>query len=659
MPRAANLEDIEILFDGGYFPSTPTLAPDEYQRSIRRGSNVWLRSGSKMDVARGLLETSSQNVGARIFAADIQRATIAGGLVGSRLPYAGLQRYQHACLLFLSELTSQQVYLNEAAPAGVVTSTTAGRLRVSIPNGSGGYDTFDAGFAKPVLQSSDVTVLTAGAGIFGQRAMAGKIGVAIAPWRSKTNAVGPLSEIIYNNIQPTGSSLIRIDPPNAVSGQDGWIYAGSRWRDESGLMKVVRYVYLTPRGTFTATNGSPSITLGVNTFFTQDLRRGDQITIDGGSYEVGDFVAEADITLTSNFTGVTGAGKTMTINTMAANWYDNELTINLETEVFRPPRAAGLISYAGLILIWGCRGESSNSATGPAIFPLLKSNPEHVGFTPIITASGSDLVNVLGADGPLYLMTTTGLEVASFTGDPNEPYKVRIIAEPGFKAATNGCLYKDYYYGYNNKPLRTRARENIDVEFAKPVWEDMKLWDSTRVIVCVDPDNDAILFIYDDGASTTVIPFLAQLNMWSPPINFSARIIDTQVVNGKLYVTYLSGGVYRVNQWEGGAGIGGTRYAAAQYSNSKLRRGRVKNLAFVGKAGTLRVYAATPDAAVPDVSNAGAAAVSFNLSDTDKVEPENWTNIEAKALALRVDFTSDDGKLDKLTVGVLPRSERR
>jgi hypothetical protein len=143
-------------------------------------------------------------------------------------------------------------------------------------------------------------------------------------------------------------------------------------------------------------------------------------------------------------------------------------------------------------------------------------------------------------------------------------------------------------------------------------------------------------------------------------LNFSARIIDTQVVDGALYVTYLSGGNYRVNEWEGGAGIGGTRYVASQYYDPRLlARNRVKRLAFVGKAGTLRVYAVPPGGAVPDVTNTSAATASFTLSDTDIAEPEIGTNIGGKALAFRIDFPSNDGKCDKLVAAGTPIGERR
>src|SRR5262245_11413389 len=134
MPTPKDLDSIEIEFRRGYFPSAPSLAPEEMQGTIRRGANAWLRPGGKVEVAKGLSEVSATNVGGRLFAADVQRASIDGGLVGSRLPFAGFLRYQNAALLYVSENTNAQVYLNEIAPAGLTTSATAGRLRVAVPD---------------------------------------------------------------------------------------------------------------------------------------------------------------------------------------------------------------------------------------------------------------------------------------------------------------------------------------------------------------------------------------------------------------------------------------------------------------------------------------------------------------------------------------------
>lgn len=665
MPTPDFLDGIEVSFDGGYFPNASSLAPGALQRTIRAGDGVWVRPGGKFDVASGLLQTSSQNVGARIFPANAERAVIAGGLNGDELPFGGLIRIPNSVLLYLHEDTSAQVYLDEVAVTDLTTSSVSGRLRVAIPDGGGGYDVFDAGFDKPILLSANVSFFTFGAGALGQRPMAGQIGVAIAPWRSKTDATGPPSEVIYNNIPPSGSSLIRIDLPSAVSGQDGWIFAGTRWADQGGQIQVVRYVYIQPRGTFTATNGNPNLTAGVNTQWFRDLRIGDIVVIDGGSYQIDNITSDTTATLLTNFTGVTGANKTATITDAAANWYNSELQGIVSRDVLRPPAAAGILKYADRVLLWGISDTTSrvgSATTGNAIVAMLDNNPEHVGLLYIGTASGGDLLNVLATDGPLYLMTTMSLELLTFTNDPQKPYTLRTIAEPGFKSGSNGVLYLDYFYGFNGKPFRTRAEENIDDQFGEPVSDEMESWDATRVKLAVDPKRRAVLYIYDNGVSTTVRPWMTQQREWNPPLNFSARIVDTAVVNGTLYVTYLSGGNYRVNQWEGGSGIGGSPYFCSQYYDAerRLARNRLKYLQVTGKIASVSVYAALPGAAVPDVTNLAAAAATFTESDIAEMsEAENGTNIEGRAFAFRINLTSPSGEFESLVARGIPKTQLR
>jgi hypothetical protein len=164
--------------------------------------------------------------------------------------------------------------------------------------------------------------------------------------------------------------------------------------------------------------------------------------------------------------------------------------------------------------------------------------------------------------------------------------------------------------------------------------------------------------MYDDGSTTTIIPWLTQQNAWDSPITLSARILDAQVVNGKLYVTYLSSGNIRVNQWEGGAGLTGAYVASQYYDSRKLARNRIKRLSIAGKIGSLGVFAAVAGLPVPDVSNLGAAAATFTGSDiAEMLEAEVRTNIEGSAFAFRVDFASASGTFQKIVARGLPRGE--
>lgn len=657
MPKPTNLsEPIEVNFRNGYWPSAASIPPPELQNTVRAGQTVWLRPFGKIEPVKSENFFSATNLGARLFGVNTDRISIDGGMQdgGMRLPYAGCLRYENAVLFFLSELTSQQVFINETAVTGLTTSSTAGRLRVAIPDGVGGYNVYDAGFDKP--GTGTVTVTTGGT-----KAMSGRTGVALVPWRTKTNAKGPPSEITYNDLTPTTADLIKIQLPSMVSGQDGWVYAGTRPRDESGQLKVIRYIYTTIRGTFTATNGNPNLTAGTGTFFTRDLRAGDIVTISGGGgpYTISSVTDNATAVLTANFTGTTGAGQTATITTAAADWYDSERGVIVDLDVQRPPRAAGIFKFGGRVFLWGVSDPANPQPTGNAIIPMLNGNPEHVGGPDfdIATDSGSDLVNVVVGDRTLYLMTTTSLESVSVTGREDVPYVIRTLAEPGFRSATTGCIYKDYFYGYTNRPMRTRVDANIDVTFSQPTWSDMANWDARRVLIAVDPKNEAILYIYDNGnATTTLIPYMTQLNEWGLPFTFGYRFLDWAVVSGELYFTYFNIIALneRILQWEGGAGTQGNFVASQYYDLSAL--GTLKAIKYIhvaGRCASVSIFTAKPGYAIPDVNDLGQAAATFALAASDQINPVIETNLEASAFALSISLATPNAVFHKASVAGL------
>lgn len=651
-----SLQEFEMDVSGGYYPSCSVLPPAELQNTIRAGRNTWLRPLSKLQVANGVSQISVQNVGARIFQANTQRAAIAGGLVGgTRLPYAGLTRYQNAALFYLSELTGQQVYLDESAVSGLTTSGVAGRLRVAIPDGGGGYNVYDSGFDPPVLPGGNVSV-----GSGGTKSMSGSTGVALAAWRTSTNAISAPSNIVYQTCTPSSADLFTITLPSAASGQDGWIFAGTRWGDQTGEVRVVRYVYITPRGTFTATNGSPNLLGDDNTRWLRDLRVGDVIDISGTSYTVSTITDDKTAALTTNFSGSTNT-YTATMVDVVADWYNSELGALLDRDVIKPPSAAGILSYAGRVFLWGTDGESGNT-TGQAIRPLLASNPEHVGLTVIVTEGGEDILNALAGDRGLFLMTPNTLQTVTFTNQTNAPFVVRVLHQPGFKTPTCGAIYKDRFYGFSGKPLRSIADDNMDVEFGAAVFSDMQSWDDSKVVVAIDPINEAVLYCQRDsgGGTTTIIPYMAQLGRWGIPHTITGQVIDFTVVNGICYLILLVGANYRVYQWEGGAGVSDA-YVATQFQDAGSQSDRkvIKRFVFTGKASTLRAYVIRPGAAPPDLTSTGAAAATHTLSGSDVSEAMTRTHIgNARALAVRLDFPAG-GSWDRLsTKGYGLKAER-
>lgn len=665
--------DIDIDMSGGYWPSASGFAPDAVINTIRSGVNVWVRAGNRFEVVKSPAQTSATNVGARLFPLNDTRASIGGGLVSGRLPYAGLIRYLGGTLLYLSELTGQQVFINETAAAGVTTASSAGILRVAVPSG-GGYNVYDAGFNPIVLPSGNVTTPAGGT-----KGMSGDTGVALCPWRTITNAIGAPSNTVVVNL--AAGDTITIALPAMVSGQDGWIYAGTAPGVTSTQLRVIRYVRTTIRGTFTATAGSPNLTAGVGTFMLEDLRAGDVVTIDGGSYTVQSVTAQGAATLTTNFAGVTNSGKTATITSANAEWFGSageqgDRGALIDQNVFKPPRAAGALQFMGRTFLWGTDGPSG-AVTGPGIRLMLADNPEHVGLTALTTTYGDDLLNVFPANDQrsktFYLMTRNTLELLEFNDVADDPYRVRVIKQPGFSSAKGGIVYKNVFYGYDRQPLRTVVNGDIDTQFAQAVLSDMDLWTPENVVMGSDANNDAVLYCHWNASDgyTTVIPYLVQLGVWSTPIRVFAQVVDIATVNGTTYLSVLTGGNYRVWTWEGGSGTTTAPiYIASQFRTSpESDLFQLKNVVFTGNAGEVYVYIVQPGAALPDMTSTSAAYASFTPSTgtppytaTDYTEAQKYMNTPpVRGIAFRVDFPflSLFGNMQRLTARGFRKVARR
>lgn len=604
---------------------------------------MWLRPGNRLLFASGTSETSSTNVGARVFAVNTDRVEIAGGLVSGRLPYAAILRYLNAVLFYLSELTSQQVYLNESSLTGVTTSATSGGLRLAVPAGGGTYSVYDAGFNPPVLPSGDVSTSSGGT-----KSMQGNTGVSLSAWRTTTNAISAPSNVVYKVMTPGTADIFSITLPAAVFGQDGWILGGTRWGDASGDVRVVRYVYITPRGTFTATNGSPNISGDSSTRWLRDLYPGDTVVIGGGTYTIATITADNAATITPNFTGTTGSGKTALLIGISSDWLNGELGDLINRNAFKPPPAAGVFQFAGNVFLWGTYG-ASGSVTGPAITPMLKNNPEHVGLVNILTTYGNDLVNVIPGDQTLFLMTTNTLETVTFTGNDTEPYKIRAYdGLAGFRSPKNGVVYKNRFYGYSQRPFRTVTDSDIDVEFAQAVADSMVTWDGSKVVVMFDPQKEAVLYCHFVAAIppategiTTCIPYMAQIDKWGPPIEITGQITDAAISNGQLYVTIVtSSGNYRVNTWEGGTGLADP-YIDTQFINYPDRY-RVKGFVFTGRADALTAFGSSP-------SGPSTSFYPLTLGPGTNAYEEVFANLPpSRALAMRISFTAGAGFMDRL-----------
>lgn len=147
-----------------------------------------------------------------------------------------------------------------------------------------------------------------------------------AVWRKQQNAADASGL--------TSRSIIALcdDRSGAFSGGPGthriWAIGGNgepgvgglSYSDDDGTTWKRVHVLSAATGTATATNGSASV-VGAGTTFTSQFAVGDWVRFgaDARSYEIAAIADNLNLTLASNYAGVTGAGKTLQKGALAAN----------------------------------------------------------------------------------------------------------------------------------------------------------------------------------------------------------------------------------------------------------------------------------------------------------------------------------------------------
>lgn len=638
---------VSFTVTGGYRPSTSLGGPDVRPDTLYKGSGFFVRPGGRLTPIKGAAQIAAVNIGARIYALDQYRGEIAGGLVSSRLPKASLVRYQGSALFFLSENTSQQVYINESTTTpytltGVTTSATAGKLRVALLS-STTYTAYDAGIDPP--QSIGTVSTEAG----GSKSMDGVVSIVACARRLITDSTSNPTPASVQTLTAAGNNRIRVVLPALASGTDAWIYAGTEWgRGNFGPWKTIREVRYTIEGSIGATNGAPGL-VGTSTRFLRDLRAGDLVTISGADYTILSVTSDTVATLSSNFAGST-ASYTGTMKQIVLDWRNGELLELVEFDNDTPPLLDGLMLFNNVPFGW----------KGNVLYPSKIGNPES--FPRALarsTQSGADIVYALAGDGRIYLMTTNGLEVVTFTQSDTDPFLIRQVWAFGFTSPTQaivaeGTLYAAVGTSTGVKIVRTRVDDSPDLEFSANVETDMMSWNLLNVVMGLDPTNGAVIAFHNDGSNTTGLIYMLQQGVWSLPYPITGRVKDAATVANVCDVVVYDGTNFRPYQFEGGAGTGISKYVAWPFYDGpedSLRK-ILKKLKVTGDVDSLYIYAALPGASVPDPTSTGAATAGpFTLTGTLEHETFLPTNIQnAQSYSIRLD--SDDADAEIVQVDV-------
>lgn len=647
---------------GGYRPSQSIGGPDVAPNVLYRGRNYWLRPFGRLVPVRGVLRRSTQSTGPYIFPIGRYRGSIGGSLVSGRLPKSSLVRYNRA-LFFVSEQTSQQVYLNESTipiPSmpftltGVITSPTSGKLRVALLNGNT-YQAHDAGLTAPQALTN-VSPISGGT-----KGMDGIVSIVACRKRINTETISNPSPANTQTLSASVNNRLRVVLPAAADGQDAWLLGGTYWgQGNFGPWRLIREVRVALEGTMsvstvTVNQSQESLLVGSNTRFLRDLRVGDVISIAGQSYTL--TAIASDTTASATLGPEQGAGASATVLEVVLEWRNGELTDLIEFDNDEPPILDGLMLFNNVPFGW----------QGNVLYPSKIGNPESFPRALArITQTGADIVSAIAGDARIYLMTTNSLEVVTFTQNPADPFLIRQAWSFGFSSPTQavvaeGTLFAAVGTATGVKVVRTRVDDSPDLEFSAPVEADMANWNVSNVVLAVDPSNAAVLVMHYDGVSTTtVLPYMLQQGVWGLPIPVPGKVTSATTVNNSCELMVAEDNGFKTYEWEGDTGANTAAYVAFPFIDKEGLRQVVKGIKFTGSADTIYVYKAEPGIVVPDVTDTMQALTALRTEGDLMHQNLIFVNIpNAQSFSIRVDSRGNTAVISEITVlGLLNRIQR-
>jgi hypothetical protein len=394
-------------------------------------------------------------------------------------------------------------------------------------------------------------------------------------------------------------------------------------------------------------------------------------------------------TVTAAELGTTGAA------TYYLEYLDAEIDAEARLATFDndvPPRAEFIGALGGAPVLVSCQGKGTEDypngdAPGSSLVPFKLSN---LASAPLVFDTGErnevplsppeTIIGFYMAAGRLYLLTTNTLQIAAYTENPLFPISTRPFWKSGFKNPYALCFANDRLYGFTNSPIRSPedgSDANIDRAFAAPVKELTYDWHASRVFVAHDPANECVCYVYsgayknEDGFWVSIIlPFMLELEQWSPPIILSSDEHD-MVVSGVATVAghfeFLAGGRDGVGgietntyRFDSGLNAGETQssYVAFQMSDggAEQRPKKIKHPRLTGRFvdSTLGIHGARAgeeiDVDVLEAGNSGSATGSIAIDDSANVGLTSRLEVEANQLSVytfRVDWNDWDGSGEK------------
>lgn len=361
-------------------------------------------------------------------------------------------------------------------------------------------------------------------------------------------------------------------------------------------------------------------------------------------------------TVTSSDLGGTAGG------TYYLEYLDSEVDADARLVTFDndvPPRAEFIGALGGAPILVSCQGKGTEDypdgdAPGSSLVPFKLSN---IAAAPLVFDTGDrnevplsppeTIIGFYMAAGRLYLLTTNTLQIAAYTENPLFPISTRPFWKSGFKNPYALCFANDRLYGFTNSPIRSPedgSDASIDRAFAAPVKELTYSWHSSRVFVAHDPQNECVCYVYsgaykndDDFWVSIILPFMLEMEQWSPPIILTSDSHD-MVVSGVATVgghfEFLAGGrggaggiesnTYR---FDAGSDDAVPYYIAFQYSSgvAEYHQKKIKHPRITGKFtnADFGIHGATAseeiDVDALESGNAGSKSGAIPITDSTEI----------------------------------------
>jgi len=350
-----------------------------------------------------------------------------------------------------------------------------------------------------------------------------------------------------------------------------------------------------------------------------------------------------------------GEFTTVTPSTVNIEWRDDELTDKLVDNNAPPPKALFVASMDDALIFGSCYGKPDSNglatAPGPGFAVAKPSNPE--GFSVKASAFTSPAENVRGmmsAGARLFALGANHLHIGTLTGSQEKRLVFRPMWHTGFWHQCNGVVVKDTFYGFTGNLLtRTRADDDSDSEFSKPVKSELKTYVPQRVLLGHDARNGWVVVFHSNHRQvnnfwvTRAIAYNYQTGKWNTPVELVGSNADFTVtgcatVSGELYFVTQSGKCY---QWDAGTGtVNGFIAPIFQDGGSALWLKTARRVQVVGQFnGVLSLYKDYDKAALIAGSGVPPTFTISNGSFVSQAAPLWKPNFKGKSIALRSSFS--------------------